>query len=482
MIKMQVYGSREEWLKARTSCIGGSDAASLLGLSPYRDNVELWELKTGRSKAADISDNPAVKYGTDAEKYLRDLFAMDYPKFELHYVENNIWTNDEYPFAHASLDGWLTDELGRLGILEIKTSTIQKGYQRKLWNKRIPDNYYIQVLHYMMVTGAEFAILKAQLTYNYGDDETFIETRHYRIDRTDEVEQDIKYLIEAEKSFADAVKQDKRPTLILPAIWKGEMMELKVNEIATPDSISFNYEELKAELAEKLQTYETIVYSDEQIKDAKADKASLNRLKKALNDERIRQEKIYMKPFNDFKDKINELIDAVNKPIEAIDAQIKEYEEKRKAEKRIEIGSIWQEVEHPEWLKLSSIFVDEWLNATYSIKKIETDIRQRLDKIKSDMAVISYLPQFSEAALVEYKRTLDVERALNKGKELTELAKVINKPEEAAGADMAKGYEEGIKKSKGESIWISFKARMTVEQATALKVFFVENEIEYRTI
>ena len=75
-------------------------------------------------------------------------------------------------------------------------------------------------------------------------------------------------------------------------------MELKVNEYQLPEQILFNYEELKAELTEKVQHYETLVYTDDQIKEAKADRATLNKLKKALSDERIRREREYMQPFN----------------------------------------------------------------------------------------------------------------------------------------------------------------------------------------
>ncbi|WNV59438.1 DUF1351 domain-containing protein [Oscillospiraceae bacterium NTUH-002-81] len=73
-------------------------------------------------------------------------------------------------------------------------------------------------------------------------------------------------------------------------------MELRVEEYQLPQKISFNFEELKAELQEKTQHYETMVYTDDQIKEAKADRANLNRLKKALNDERIRREKEYLAP------------------------------------------------------------------------------------------------------------------------------------------------------------------------------------------
>ncbi len=112
-------------------------------------------------------------------------------------------------------------------------------------------------------------------------------------------------------------------------------MEFKVNEYQLPDKLTFNYEELKCELQEKVSHYETLVYTDDQIKEAKADRASLNKLKTALNDERIRREKEYMQPFNDFKAKVNEIIGIIDKPVAVIDRQVKEYEEKQKKDKEI---------------------------------------------------------------------------------------------------------------------------------------------------
>lgn len=217
MVQMLELRSREEWLDKRKSYIGGSEAACIVGLNPYSTNIDLWELKTGRRKAADISDNPYVKYGAEAEKYLRELFALDFPRFKVDYVEHNMWINDEYPFAHASLDGWLTDEHGRRGILEIKTANISNASATLKWKDRIPDNYFCQVLHYMMVTGFDFAVLKAQLKWDYGADDLFLQTKHYFIER-EEVEDDIEMLIDAERKFAEYVRKDVQPPLVLPMI------------------------------------------------------------------------------------------------------------------------------------------------------------------------------------------------------------------------------------------------------------------------
>lgn len=217
MVRKQVFNSREEWLKARENHIGGSDAAACVGMSPYKDNVQLWEEKIGLVSPEDISDADYVRYGTEAETHLRALFAMDYPQYRVEYEENNMFTNTEYPWMHASLDGELVEEeSGRRGILEIKTTTILQGMQWGRWKDRIPDNYFCQVLHYLAVTGYEFAVLKAQLKSG-GADELRIETRHYFIERKD-VEEDIRSLVEKERKLWDCVESGRRPDLILPFI------------------------------------------------------------------------------------------------------------------------------------------------------------------------------------------------------------------------------------------------------------------------
>ena len=198
MVALKKLKDREEWLKNR-SRIGGSDASAIVGMNPYRTNIELWKIKTGQLEAEDISEKPYVKYGTQAEEHIRALFALDFPEYKVKYLENNMWLNDKYPFAHASLDGWLEDEEGRKGILEIKTTNILQSMQKEKWNHRIPDNYYIQILHYLMVTEFEFAVLVAQLKSEFNG-EIYKQTKHYKIERA-EVEEDIKFLKTSERKF-----------------------------------------------------------------------------------------------------------------------------------------------------------------------------------------------------------------------------------------------------------------------------------------
>lgn len=216
-ITMKVLKNREEWLAERRNYIGGSEASAVIGYNPYQSNIDLWELKTGRRKAEDISNKPYVLYGTKAEEHLRELFKLDFPQYKVEYIDNNMFFNDKYPLAHASLDGWLTDADGKRGILEIKTTEINSSMQRENWNGQIPYNYYVQVLHYMMVLEADFAILKGQLKSNFGEMPSF-QTKHYSIERTEKIENEIQLLATAEKEFYQQIKSDTLPNRILPQI------------------------------------------------------------------------------------------------------------------------------------------------------------------------------------------------------------------------------------------------------------------------
>ena len=217
MVHMKILKTRDEWLENRKNYIGGSDISAVVGLNPYRSNLELWEIKTGRLEVEDISDKAYVQYGTEAEKYLRELFKLDFPQYEVEYTENNSYTNDRYPWAAASLDGVLIEkDTGRKGILEIKTTNILQSMQREKWDHRIPDNYFAQTIFYLAVTEYDFCILKAQLKSEF-EGMPYIQTRHYYFERS-EVQDDIDYLMEEGRKFWKCVKEDRMPSLVLPAI------------------------------------------------------------------------------------------------------------------------------------------------------------------------------------------------------------------------------------------------------------------------
>lgn len=214
-IKRIKFDSFDSWLNARHG-IGGSDASAVLGLSPYKTNVDLYLEKIGQRIPADISGEDYVRYGHDAEPLLRSLFALDHPEYQVEYFGDNMIRNEKYPWAHASLDGDLTDQDGRKGILEIKTTNILQGMQREKWKDQIPDNYYIQVLHYLLVTEYDFVELRAQLK-SVWQGQIRLETKDYHVERS-EAEEDIEILRQAEEEFWWKVEKRQQPNLILPEI------------------------------------------------------------------------------------------------------------------------------------------------------------------------------------------------------------------------------------------------------------------------
>ena len=92
------------------------------------------------------------------------MFELDFPQFHVDYDEFGMKANEpDCPFIFATLDGELTDQNGRKGILEIKTTEIRRSIDWKKWSGQIPDYYYAQVVHQLLSTGYEFAILKARI-------------------------------------------------------------------------------------------------------------------------------------------------------------------------------------------------------------------------------------------------------------------------------------------------------------------------------
>ena len=298
-------------------------------------------------------------------------------------------------------------------------------------------------------------------------------------------------------------------------------MELRVNEVAIPEKIDFNYEELKAELTSKVSFYETLVYTDDQIKDAKADKANLNKLKKALNDERIRKEKEYMQPFNVFKAQINEIIGIIDKPIAVIDEQVKAYDEKRKAEKQKAIEELFATIGFQNFVTLEKIWDPKWLNASVSMKSIEDQMKSKMYEIGNGVLTLSQLPEFGFVATEVFKETLDINKAISEAKRMSEIAKAKAEAEarRKAAEEARKAAEEARKaeeerkaqekaaeeqraamakamtppedvqptpvqesQPEPQKMVVKFEVELTTEDATALREFFQSRNITFRAI
>lgn len=207
------YNSKDEWLNARTKGMGGSDASCIVGMNPWKTSEQLYLEKIGKLELEDISNKKAVVIGTNAEKQMRELFSiLNEEKFDVEYIENTILYNKKKPYLYFSPDGLLVEkETGLRGIYECKTTTLLNSMSKEKWNEKVPDNYFIQLLHGLMVTNLDFAIINALLIFSDG----YQQIRNYRFNRADYIE-DIAYLEEKETSFwLDNIENGVKPPLII---------------------------------------------------------------------------------------------------------------------------------------------------------------------------------------------------------------------------------------------------------------------------
>ena len=123
-------------------------------------------------------------------------------------------------------------------------------------------------------------------------------------------------------------------------------MELKIynpQENGFLQQIDWNFEELKQEITGKAETYKNLVYSDEQMREAKKDRAKLRKLNSALNEKKKEIKNQIMAPYMGFENQIKELMGIVNDAVDNIDLQVKGYEEGLRQEKLEKIKTIYNE-------------------------------------------------------------------------------------------------------------------------------------------
>lgn len=283
-------------------------------------------------------------------------------------------------------------------------------------------------------------------------------------------------------------------------------LRLVISPLQKMEAIKFNYEELKGGLTASLEKYQNLVYTPENIKEAKDDRATLNALKKSLNDEKIKIKKEFMVPYDDFEAKIKELIELVDKPASEIDKQVKVFEEQEKAKKREVINTIYSENigAYAELISLEKLYDPRWENKTYKETDITKEIQDVVKKADSDLKVIMDLKSEFEFQIKDtYFKTLDLGQALIENQRLEkqkELQEQLTKPQttevkvdpvnsiDVDAAD-AMRYAIGVDTSNEEStqvestpeklVSVTFKVECTPEKLTALGEYMKANGIKY---
>lgn len=191
MITKMATPDKEAWKALRHKYIGGSDAASVVGLNPYRSSYTLWAEKTG--KIPSFEGNLATEVGTYLEDFVAKLFEKETGKKVRR--ENQSILNDQYPWAIANVDRVI---VGEDAGLEIKTTSEMN--LKKFKNGEYPAQYYVQCVHYLAMTGKKKWYLAV-----------LIGNRTFEIFEIERDEAEIDALMAEEKAFYELIKSDTAP-------------------------------------------------------------------------------------------------------------------------------------------------------------------------------------------------------------------------------------------------------------------------------
>lgn len=281
-------------------------------------------------------------------------------------------------------------------------------------------------------------------------------------------------------------------------------MELRINTWKSPEVIDFNFEELKEEITNKSALYKNMVYTDETIKDAKSDRALLNKFKTALEDKRKEVKKQCLEPYNQFEKQIKELVAIIDEPVKLIGEQITEFEDREKAEKHEQIIELFNKAGFQSFVTLEQIYDPKWLNKSVSLKSIEEELTNTVYRIGHDVTTINSLKEYSFEALEHYKKTLDLAGAIAEGQRLAdiqkrkleheaelkareELAKKQAEERAKAEANLHEELEEVAEEEPQQAVeikrqWIKFVALLSKDDALALKEFCDNRGIEIKSV
>lgn len=193
------------------------------------------------------------------------------------------------------------------------------------------------------------------------------------------------------------------------------MNDLQVLVSQTPGEIRCNFDELKEKLSAKMEVYRGATFSEDSKALAKAELASLRKLRESVEKRRKEVKTQVLVPYTEFEGHVKELIEIIDEPIGLIDKQLKEMESLRIEKRRNDVRQLWEKnvEDYAEYLPFEQIYDGKWNNSTTSLKNIEKDLLALVDKTESDIAIISGSgSDIADEALDTYRKSRDLTKAL----------------------------------------------------------------------
>ena len=281
-------------------------------------------------------------------------------------------------------------------------------------------------------------------------------------------------------------------------------LELKIvspSEEGFVKEIVWNADEIATEVEAKVGYYKNLVYTEDQVTEAKKDRAQLNKFIAALKAKDKEIKALCLAPYEVFHKRMLQIIAKVEEPANLIDTQVKGFEEEQKKRKYEAIADVFGQKGFYPWLTLGKMMekfeiCGKWLNKSYSMKQIECDMTSIQHRIGDDILAINNLGAGRQMALSEYKRSMDLARAIEQGQKYEEARKAEEaikqamtaqpEPQKEALEDARPFGEEPAQPAPApnpmERREKFFKVFVTREELQALNNFLISNGYTFREI
>ena len=179
--------------------------------------------------------------------------------------------------------------------------------------------------------------------------------------------------------------------------------------------IVWNRAEFEEAIGRVVKDYKGVAYTEEMVGQAKKDKATLNKLSKAIDDRRKQVKKAIMEPYDTFEKELNEAKAQLNEAINGLDDFVKAFERQEQEKKRFTLELYYRKAAFglDDVITFEDVFDKKWLNATVSLRKAQAELDGAIEKVRSDLKMIDELDeQDRPTAKNTYYRCHDIAQAM----------------------------------------------------------------------
>ena len=280
----------------------------------------------------------------------------------------------------------------------------------------------------------------------------------------------------------------------------GMELILRSETVTIPQAIE-NIQVLKKELAERLDYYKGVIVTEDTIRDAKADKANLNKLKTAIDDQRKEVKRQTMALYEPLERECKELLSMIDEPIGVIDRQLKAFDEQKRQEKYKALAEFFGQINTLDFVKIEHVLNPKWGNATMKLDTLKGELSAAVSHIADDYADIKNLYAGSPmltAIMQRFETTRDKGAALAYAAEIERRERAEQERRAREAAEMPTVQPEPLAVQKSFTLpesavthtteqpepvgQAAFRVTGTRSQIRALAAFMRENGITYEVI